>query len=185
MILGKKLFPLWIIGIIFILSGCSSALNTVDELYPMQDLVYDESGNKSNIFKAYDSSLKQVTNNIIEEDEAIDVSSKQDDRTVLVYDEHLIQIYQDIKNKDDVLIEVSDEKFVRQNYTTDYFTTYGIAESAEEAYDMNLDDRDGGNFYYFGYIGNSGYVKNTGIPTVRFGSTVSNPVRGGGPGAGK
>jgi hypothetical protein len=192
-ILQRKIVPLWIMGILFLLSGCSSALDTVDRLYPMQDLVYDETGNTSKIFRAYQSSISEVTKAISNEEEPMKLSSS-DDRTVLVYDDYLVQIYQDIQNSDDALVEVSDENFVKQNYTTDYFSTYGIADAAEEAYDMDLDDHeDSGSsssgsssgFHYSGYVGNSGYVKNTGTPSVRFGSNVSNSVRGGGPGAGK
>ena len=150
----------------------------------MQDLVYDQAGNESQIFRAYQSSTDQVTKTISSQEEPLKIS-KKNDRTVMVYDDYLVQIYQDIETTEDSIIEVSDEKFVRQNYTTEFFTTYGVAETAEDAFDMNLDDRDDPNYYYFGYIGSNGYVKNTGIPTVRFGSTVAEPVRGGGPGAGK
>ncbi len=183
--LKRKMSLIGVIGILLFLSGCSSALDTVDQLYPMHDLVYDASGNTSTVFRAYQSSIKEATNAITEEEEPMKVSNK-DSRTVLVYDKYLVQVYQDIENLDDALVEVSDEKFVRQNYTSDYFSTYNIADAAEEAFDMDLDDREDTDTYYSGYIGSNGYVKNTGgVPTVRFGSSVENSVRSGGPGAGK
>jgi len=53
---------------------------------------------------------------------------------------------------------------------------------------MDLDNRDDSGSTYSGYVGGSSgssYHKKTGTPSVRTGSSMSNSVRGGGPGAGK
>ncbi|MFD1020571.1 DUF4247 domain-containing protein [Thalassobacillus hwangdonensis] len=167
-----------------VLTGCSTIDAAVDNNFPMEDIVYDDQGNTSKVYRAYGRSVEKAATIIQEDSEPLHKASK-DGKNLMIYDDYLVQVYKDIENPDDSLVEISGEKFVRNNYDSAFFTTYGIANEAEDEFDMDLDNRSGGSYIYTGYIGKSGYVKNSGNPSVRMSSDSSSGVRGGGPGAGK
>ncbi|ELK48071.1 DUF4247 domain-containing protein [Halobacillus sp. BAB-2008] len=179
-----KSIPVILLGLLC-LTACSNVVDAVGDQYPMEDIVYDDVGNKSEIFRAYDQKPEKVAAGITDSEEAVHKASK-DGRDLMLYDDYLVQVYQDTQKEEDTIIEVSDKEFVRNNYDSDFFSDYGIEEEAEEVYAIDLDNR--GGFFYTGYIGGSGgsYVKNAGSsPSVRQSSSTSSGVRGGGPGAGK
>ncbi|WP_194287308.1 DUF4247 domain-containing protein [Gracilibacillus oryzae] len=169
---------------VLFITGCSIK-SVADEAYPMMDIVYDDYGNKSEIFRAYNTKIDKVTDRLIEEEEPIDYQTTNE-KIVLIYDDYLVQVYPDIENEEDTLIEVSEEGFVQNNYASDFFDTYELSEAAADEFDFDEGNSSGGSHVYTGYVGTNGYVKNTGsAPSVRGSTAPSNAVRGGGPGSGK
>ncbi|TFB25113.1 DUF4247 domain-containing protein [Filobacillus milosensis] len=158
------------------LAGCGIE-DSIEDKYPRADIVYDQNGNESNVYRAFNTSVQSVSNEIRDIEEPQDMAEK-DGNVMMLYDDFLVYIYPDINNSD-VLIEVSDDDFIEDNYDSDHFHKYGVFKKTKKYYGIN--NMTSGK--YRGYIGESGkYVRNTGgFPSIRFGSMT----RGGGPGVGK
>lgn len=170
--------------VLIIMGGCSSVQGAVDNTYPLEDIVYDDRENKSEIYRASNQTVTTVANQIMDTNEPMYEASKND-RHLMIYDDLLVQVFEDPKDANDSLVEMSGEEFVRNNYSTAFFSDYGIAREAEEEFDMDFESR-GGGFLYTGYILGGGYVKNSGkLPTLKYSSDSPGGIRGGGPGTGK
>lgn len=164
---------------VFLLAACGGVGTEIADMYPNQDIVYDSNNNTSKIYRAYNTDIDTVVSKITQENEP-ESQGKKDNHVVLIYEDELVQVYQDSKDPDDVLIEVSSKKFVNGNYDSNFFLFYGL-NNYHSYYNLSNSGS------YRGYIGSNGkYIKNSGSnASIRFGSTSANSVRGGGPGAGK
>lgn len=175
------------LALIFVLTGCG-VNSSIESEYAFVDRVTDEFGNQSNVYKAYNSTVPKVAEEIKTTTEPQKMSKEDAKRMVLLYEDSVVQVIQDLDDSKNVIIEVSSKEFIESNYNLSFFEVYGMLSLADDLFDFDKKKKKEDD-YYSGYIHSSGhYVQNTssnGTKSIRFGSTTSKSIRGGGPGSGK
>ncbi|WP_128895164.1 DUF4247 domain-containing protein [Longirhabdus pacifica] len=169
-----------------VLSACgNSALNTyLNNAYEFEDNIETDDGSKAMVYRAQGTDVEQVSNQIQGWKNPVQTSPLKEERMFLVYDEELVQLMPDANSPTDTLIEVYDQKFVRNHFSMSLLETYLLVSIVDDLFDIARNRKGTGG--YGGYVNNDGkYTKTVGnTGTIRFGSSNAS-VRGGGPGVGK
>ncbi|WP_223702209.1 DUF4247 domain-containing protein [Sutcliffiella deserti] len=184
-----------------LLSACSSGngglfkddiVDFISNEYRIYDTVSSvrDSANFSEIYIAENRDMDDVTSNITSHEQPEEMSERKDGKQVLVYDNLFVIITEDEENPSNTFIEVANDKFVRNNYSPDFFDglfLYMVLNNLLRTNDwgdtQKLRCQQNPENCYGGYGKSGGSFKGSNqTPTIRSGSS---PVRGGGPGAGK
>jgi hypothetical protein len=191
----RKLLVLsFFFGCLFIVAGCSPNVdNLVSEQYPLRDVV-SSSTNASDVARVYvaeGKSIEEIANELQNQRTPKEISQKQNDKQVLVYEDHFVTLTRDENQPGDTLIEVASYGFVRDNYHPDFFDglmTYWLISNLLGVNDWDrhqrqrcYDTRDPYGNCYGGYNRSGGGYKGPQTPSPFKGT----PTRGGGPGTGK
>lgn len=176
-----------------LLVGCGnfgqSIREIIDEKYALQDTVKSSTDpdDTAFVYVAQNKTIDEVSDGIQKEMSPERTSDKNEGKQVLVYDQSFVTLMKDEENPDNVLIEVADYQFVRDNYQPSFFQGLFALYVLNDLFDVD----DWGKRQksrcvaaasgcYGGYVGSGGRYKGpTRPPTFR------NSLRGGGPGAGK
>ncbi|RSL33362.1 DUF4247 domain-containing protein [Salibacterium salarium] len=166
-----------------LLSGCLSG-DFISNTYELENVMEDGANNQSSIYRAEGSTVPEVAETIQGETKPEDVSSEDEERMFLVYQDRTVQVMEDPENQQDALVEVSEKEFVENNYSPSLLETYAMYRIIGDLYNMGGQNRDRG---YEGYVGTGGnYHKNPGNKgSNRSGSVSSTNSRGGGLFSGK
>ncbi|MGG3927257.1 DUF4247 domain-containing protein [Metabacillus fastidiosus] len=198
----KKPLLFIIVGVMFLLTACGSGTQGslfkdgiaefINNNYEFQDVVASQTNkdNFSEVFIAENKSIDEVANELQQHQSPDEVSNKNNNKQVLVYPDLFVILTADENNNENILIEVADYQFVRDNFSPDFFDGLLVLWILDEILDVddwgkkrknkcyqNNDD------CYQGYGSSGGSYKwSKGTPSVRGGTSS---VRGGGPGTGK
>jgi hypothetical protein len=172
-----------LLSTVILFVGCGGVANSVKDTYPLEDVVYGDQGGSSKVYRAGNQTVQEVAKKIADKNPPKETSKKDPERMFLVYEDQLIQVMQDSKNPEDILVEVSEKEFVRKHYNTSFLETYLMFRVVDSLFDLGGRHRGG----YGGYIRTDGrYSSNIpGGGSIRYGSRGATGPRGGGPGAGK
>lgn len=174
------------IALLVFLAACGTVTDAVENTYPLEDVVYGDSGAEARVYRAANQGVQDVARWISEQHPPRETSKSDPERMFLVYDDRLVHLMRDAQNPEDTLVEVAHREFVRQNYDPSLLQAFLIYKIVDDVFD--LDDAFERK-KYGSYIGGDGrYAKRpldgTG-GSVRFGSVHGPNPRGGGLGAGK
>lgn len=175
------------------LTGCGKVSSSIANTYPLENVVPSEIGSDvANIYRAQDKTIMEMVNEISSKDKPLQISKEDSEKMFLVYDDSLITVMKDLEEPNDVLIEVANRQFVKDNYNLSFFEAYLIANIVGNIFGA------GYNRKYRGYVGSGGYTRYGGTldsktfkdyygsnGSVRTGSAGNSSTRGGGPGVGK
>lgn len=200
----KKLFILFFFLAVFLLSACStqsSSYQTIykDELakfvqsnYPLFDVVASavSSSNYSEVYVAEGKSLDEVSIELQGVKQPIEVSDKNVNKQVLIYDQLFVILSLDEDNNGNTLIELANKEFVRNNFNPGFFEGMLLMRFLDDVLDVDdwgknrrIQCKNYPDQCYRGYSSSGGSFKGyQNRPSVRGGTST---VRGGGPGVGK
>ncbi|OEF99315.1 hypothetical protein BHF71_01620 [Vulcanibacillus modesticaldus] len=180
----KRLLILLIVSFAtLLLTGCGNVSSAISNKYPLENVVPSQFGNDfANIYRAQNQTVIETANTIASQYPPLQKSMEDPERMFLIYNDYLVTVMQDIEEPDDVLIEVADRQFVKDNYDLSLFEAYLIANIVEDIFEVSYKRK------YRGYIGPKGYTPYRGTGktgSIRIGSSGNTTIRGGGPSAGK
>lgn len=165
----------------------------IDGHYPLIDMVksVENPDNVSNVYLAENQSIPQVSEQITTAFTPNQTSEFVNNKQVFIYDKLFVILTEEQSNSSNTLIEVSDHRFVRNNYTPDFFDGLFLMWVLDDVLDVDdwhkkqkarCNERNNNNCYG-GYLSSGGMYKGPGkTPTIR---QPESSVRGGGPGSGK
>ncbi|MCP8969428.1 DUF4247 domain-containing protein [Ectobacillus ponti] len=124
-----------------VLAGCGSVSQTVQKDYPLESVVRD--GNqRSYVYWAAGETVPQVAKKLTEQRQPDQMSKEDSKQMFLVYPDELYNLQQDADKPSDTIIEVSNDEFVRQNYSPSFLQGFLLASV--------LDNIFGGRGGYYG-----------------------------------
>ncbi|MGY4690883.1 DUF4247 domain-containing protein [Salibacterium sp. K-3] len=171
-------------ALILLLTGCLSQGGVASQHYELENVMEDEAGNESHVYRAENSTVPEAVETIREDSEPVEVSEEDEERMFLVYEDRTIQVMKDAEQPEDSLVEVSEQEFVENNYRPSMLETYAMFRIMSDLYNMGSRNRDR---EYEGYVGTNGQYHRD--PSTRgsnrSGSVTSTGTRGGGSGFGK
>ncbi|MGD6802362.1 DUF4247 domain-containing protein [Rossellomorea vietnamensis] len=163
----------------------------INNQYTFTDTVASgtDDSNYSEVYIAENQSIDEVAQAIQNHVEPEKISDKKDNKQVLVYDELFVILTEDEEDSANTMIEVANDRFVRNNYSPSFFQgllLYSVLNSLLGTNDWDrsqrLKCRNNPELCYGGYSRSGGTFTGYNKAPIRGGSSS---VRGGGPGAGK
>ncbi|MBD1380301.1 DUF4247 domain-containing protein [Metabacillus arenae] len=163
----------------------------INNNYTFQDTVTSQENSEdfSEIYSAENKTIDEVARELQEYETPEEISDKNEDKQVLIYDEAFVTLTKDENNDENTLVEIATYGFVRDNYHPSFFngllTFYILDRLLGNNWANNQRNKCKNNpgACYGGYGTSGGTFKGSGkTPSVRGGSSS---VRGGGPGTGK
>ncbi|WLR50208.1 DUF4247 domain-containing protein [Bacillus tianshenii] len=172
----------------------SALLQYVDKNYEFVEIINSSVNNNdvSKVYRATDKSIDQVATELQEQAVPREISERQNDKQVLIYDNPrlFVILTQDENEPANTMVELAEYPFVRDNFSPSFFDGLFVLWFLDEV--LDVDDwgkrqkkrcYEANNNCYRGYSTTGGsYIGPSKKPSFR---GYSSSVRGGGPGAGK
>ena len=121
-----------------LLAGCGAqnAENVIRDRYVLED-VQGSGTTTQKIYRAANSTVPNVANEIAGQDRPDEISKSSEDRMFLVYPDRMIHVQKDPEQASDVLVEVNSKEFVRQNYDPSFLQGFLAASLISSFFGAN------------------------------------------------
>lgn len=139
-----------------VLAGCGG--QSVSSTYPLESIV-EKNGETSHVYRAENKTVPVVAKKLADQKTPKEISKEDNDHMFLVYSDEWYHLQKDPKKPEDTLIEVDNQKFVQQNYSSSFLQGYITATIINGLFDLAKGYSGSGSYRGYG-------SKDTYKPTV-------------------
>lgn len=116
-----------------VLAGCGG--QSVGSTYPLESIT-DKGGESSRVYRAENKTVPEVAKELADEKEPKEISKEDADHMFLVYSDEWYHLQKDPNKPADTLIEVDNQKFVQENYSSSFLKGYITASIINGLFDL-------------------------------------------------
>lgn len=116
-----------------VLAGCGG--QSVSSTYPLESVV-DKGGETSRVYRAENKTVPEVAKELADQKTPKEISKEDNDHMFLVYSDEWYHLQKDPQKPEDTLIEVDNQKFVQQNYSSSFLQGYITATVINGLFDL-------------------------------------------------
>ncbi|BAU27812.1 uncharacterized protein DUF4247 [Aneurinibacillus soli] len=116
------------------LTGCGG--EAAENSYPLESITQNGQ-QQSKVYRAENKTVPQVAEELRQQEEPKEISKTDTERMFLVYPDKWYHLQKDPKKPEDTLIEISNNEFVRQNYSPSFLEGYILASVLGNLFDSH------------------------------------------------